>query len=515
MTYSTYNINTPSPYLVLHKVDKIPNILSIGQSNPNSNDSVETDIKILTAHKCNGETLITELSTENLDPFLIPGSFLASKFGSLPKKDAIKIGNLTKDAVALLKKHMTSISVPVVISADSLDTETFTSLKEVVFKQSTLVVVSITKAQKLLNLSNNIKTVEDIFSVVNQFSNEASASNVLITNCKLTESNSFDVLFTSDNQDFTTFKAHVNVRDCNGMISTAITANLAHEFSLKEAIYGALEYVQSSVTVNNNGNTAPNFMYAIESPLKHMIADECFTAHEIVPIPKTLKAGPMVENFYAYLIQHPLVKPYWDTYIHHDFVRQIADGTLPLKKFQFFIEQDYSYLVDYGRVHCIAGAKSPDLEDMEKELVIVGRVREEMSQHEKRLKEEFGVKDDSYFKNIKRGPALNNYSRYFNQVAKRGNWEELVMALTPCMMGYGESAKAFKGKVTAPKGGMYSEWIDIYSCENYDNGMDIGMSLLNHVARTYPVDQIEKLIRIYGEVCDLETKFWDAALAYE
>lgn len=62
---------------------------------------------------------------------------------------------------------------------------------------------------------------------------------------------------------------------------------------------------------------------------------------------------------------------------------------------------------------------------------------------------------------------------------------------------------------------MYSEWIDIYSCENYDNGMDIGMSLLNHVARTYPVDQIEKLIRIYGEVCDLETKFWDAALAYE
>lgn len=79
-----------------------------------------------------------------------------------------------------------------------------------------------------------------------------------------------------------------------------------------------------------------------------MVQNEGFTAHEIVPITKPLKPGPTIENFYEYLIKHPLVKPYWDTYVNHDFVRQIADGTLPLKKFQFFIEQDYSYLVDYG-----------------------------------------------------------------------------------------------------------------------------------------------------------------------
>lgn len=110
---------------------------------------------------------------------------------------------------------------------------------------------------------------------------------------------------------------------------------------------------------------------------------------------------------------------------------------------------------------------------------------------------------------------MNNYSRYFNDVAKRGNWQELVAALTPYMMGYGVAAMKYKGKVTAPEGGLYDEWIKIYSSENYEDGMALSSSLLNQIARTYPANGIERLVRIYGEVCDLETKFWDAALAFE
>lgn len=91
----------------------------------------------------------------------------------------------------------------------------------------------------------------------------------------------------------------------------------------------------------------------------------------------------------------------------------------------------------------------------------------------------------------------------------------MVAVLTPCMMGYGVAAMKYKDKVTAPKGSLYDEWIKIYSSENFKEDMAFGASLLNQITRTYPAKEIERLIRVYNEVCDLETKFWDAALVFE
>lgn len=152
---------------------------------------------------------------------------------------------------------------------------------------------------------------------------------------------------------------------------------------------------------------------------------------------------------------------------------------------------------------------------MEKELVIVGGVRTEMGQHEKRLKEVFGVKDPDYFQKIKRGPALRAYSRYFNDVSRRGNWQELVASLTPCLMGYGEALTKMKGKVTAPEGSVYHEWCETYASSWYREAMDEGEKLLNHILETYPPEQLDTLVTIYAEVCELETNFWTAALEYE
>lgn len=82
--------------------------------------------------------------------------------------------------------------------------------------------------------------------------------------------------------------------------------------------------------------------------------------------------------------------------MNHEFVKRVADGTLERKKFQFFIEQDYLYLIDYVRVCCVTGSKSPTLEDLEKDLVIADCARNELNEHERRLREEFGVKDPDY-----------------------------------------------------------------------------------------------------------------------
>lgn len=509
MAHSIVKVNTPSPYLVLSKDDKLPEVLTMSESNSHSLKSVETDIKVFTAQKCHSTACVTQFTT-GLNTVEIP----AEQLNWNDQCNYIKVGSLTECSVHFLNhklKQLKDKRLTMVISGDSLNKTVFKLSKDCIIPSAELLVISDKMALDIIGDNLKITNAKSLFEIATAVSNECGARNIFITSS--VEDNVIGILSDAVAQSFMVFKGHRSLNGMESPFSTAVIANLSHGYSLHESVYGALEYTQNILMVTTDG--IPNFMYAIDIPLKKMVEDDCFSAHHLITIEKPIVDHEISKDFFSYLIDHPLVKPYWESYTNHEFVRQIANNTLDLKKFQFFIEQDYSYLVDYGRVHCIAASKAPDLNDMEQEIVIVGRIREEMRQHEKRLKEEFGVTDDEYFTNIKRGPALKNYSRYFNEVAKKGNWQELVAALTPCLMGYGHAALPYKENTTAPEGGLYNEWIKIYSCESYNDGMKIGSQLLNHIARSYPADKLETLVKIYGEVCDLETKFWDAALEYK
>lgn len=50
-------------------------------------------------------------------------------------------------------------------------------------------------------------------------------------------------------------------------------------------------------------------------------------------------------NFIQYLLERDDVRPSWHEYTHHEFVRQMGDGTLPPATFKYYMIQDYLYLV--------------------------------------------------------------------------------------------------------------------------------------------------------------------------
>ena len=56
--------------------------------------------------------------------------------------------------------------------------------------------------------------------------------------------------------------------------------------------------------------------------------------------------------------------PLWEAIFHHPFVKGIGDGTLARDRFEFYLKQDYVYLIDFSRVLALASAKSPTLPDM-------------------------------------------------------------------------------------------------------------------------------------------------------
>src|SRR5215472_10060145 len=57
-------------------------------------------------------------------------------------------------------------------------------------------------------------------------------------------------------------------------------------------------------------------------------------------------------------------KKIWQSELSHPFVRGIGDGTLPIDRFRFYLEQDYLFLIEYSRVFALASAKARDLETM-------------------------------------------------------------------------------------------------------------------------------------------------------
>lgn len=55
---------------------------------------------------------------------------------------------------------------------------------------------------------------------------------------------------------------------------------------------------------------------------------------------------------------------YWEASFYHPFVQGIADGSLPLEKFKFYMLQDAYYLKHYTKVLALAAAKATTDDDV-------------------------------------------------------------------------------------------------------------------------------------------------------
>ena len=57
-----------------------------------------------------------------------------------------------------------------------------------------------------------------------------------------------------------------------------------------------------------------------------------------------------------------LAQPIWDAQLTHPFVVALGNGTLPARKFRYYILQDARFLGDLARVFSAASLRAPDSE---------------------------------------------------------------------------------------------------------------------------------------------------------
>ncbi|MBB2154878.1 TenA family protein [Gluconacetobacter diazotrophicus] len=201
----------------------------------------------------------------------------------------------------------------------------------------------------------------------------------------------------------------------------------------------------------------------------------------------------------------------WDGFIHHPFVRGLADGSLPEAEFRRFLIQDYLYLIQYARAYALAIYKADRLEDMRSASAIVsGLLDTELALHVSYCTgwglcvEDLQSQPESL--------ELLAYTRFILDRGQAGDLLDLMVTLAPCLIGYGEiGVRLVADPHTRRDGNPYWPWIALYGGEKFIGLVDAGIDTLEALSLRYGADaRYPMLLSEFRTAVKLEAAFWHA-----
>jgi thiaminase/transcriptional activator TenA len=219
----------------------------------------------------------------------------------------------------------------------------------------------------------------------------------------------------------------------------------------------------------------------------------------------------MAERFSDYV--HRRATPIWDAQLQHPFVQGIGAGTLDAEKFQYWVKQDYLYLIDYARLFALAVAKAPDLDAMTKFAELVHAVLNvEMDLHRSYARE-WSISAEDLEKTPK-APTCQAYTDFLLRTAALGSFAELVGALLPCMWGYCQIGLTL-AKRGMPADPRYVKWIRMYSAPEFVELTEWMRNLMDRVAAGLSHEELQRIEEAFLTSSRFEHAFWDMAYRLE
>lgn len=202
--------------------------------------------------------------------------------------------------------------------------------------------------------------------------------------------------------------------------------------------------------------------------------------------------------------------PTWDAYIGHDFVSQLAAGTLAPDSFRHYLTQDYLYLLHYTRVMALSVYKSETLAQMRVGQAGINAMLDLEIGMYLDFCQQWGIALEEV-ENTPESPATIAYSRYILDAAMSGSLAELYAAIAPCLMGYGEIGKRIKEQGFVA-GNPYQIWIDVFASDEFQAITAQNEAHINELLADASPTQADKFQRLFNTASRMETNFWQQAL---
>jgi thiaminase (transcriptional activator TenA) len=204
----------------------------------------------------------------------------------------------------------------------------------------------------------------------------------------------------------------------------------------------------------------------------------------------------------------------WDAYVGHPFVTGLGDGTLPHDAFLHYLVQDYVFLIHFARAWALAVVKADTLDEMRAASATVDAlVNHEMRLHV-RICAEAGI-PEARLAEAQEAPENMAYTRYVLEAGFSGDLLDLLAALAPCVLGYGEIGVRLARERSSD---AFRDWIKTYGGQEYqDVCRDVGALIDGALARRLGPDfaaapRWARLCRRFADATRLEVGFWDMGL---
>jgi thiaminase/transcriptional activator TenA len=205
----------------------------------------------------------------------------------------------------------------------------------------------------------------------------------------------------------------------------------------------------------------------------------------------------------------------WNSYIKHDFVIKLTSSSLNKKIFLNYLIQDYLFLIQFSKAWSLAIVKSDTLYEMKVAANTVnGLINFEMDLHID-LCGSYGISKID-LENANEENENIAYTRYVLEAGYSGDLLDLLAALIPCVLGYGEIG--VNNAKVIPEDYMYHKWLKTYSSKEYQKICDevanmfdnaISLRLDKNYKDSYKWNNIKKIFR---KAVLLEVDFWNMAM---
>ncbi|MCC3304896.1 thiaminase II [Sneathiella sp. HT1-7] len=203
----------------------------------------------------------------------------------------------------------------------------------------------------------------------------------------------------------------------------------------------------------------------------------------------------------------------WQAYTHHDFVAGMQSGDLPKAAFQHYLKQDYLFLIQFARAYALAIYKADNLTEMRSALAGVKAILEmEMELHVGYCAD-WGIAA-AELETLEEAPENIAYTRFVLERGMAGDLLDLMVALSPCAIGYGEiGARLSKSRETKIEGNPYITWIEMYAGDEYQAlVVDMMAEIDTLAAKRFTKARFADLSKTFATATRLEADFWQMGL---
>lgn len=204
----------------------------------------------------------------------------------------------------------------------------------------------------------------------------------------------------------------------------------------------------------------------------------------------------------------------WEAGYNHPFVQGLGQGTLPKDSFQFYLLQDYRYLLSYAKVFALGALKADTEKLMTGFTAMQQSTLGEMDLH-RRYMADFGVTPEQMEK-VK--PSLFNQAYTANMLTagQLGGAAEIIAAVFPCAWTYADYGKRLKKEYgDRLEQNYYKSWIETYADDAFSASFQWMYGALDELCAKKDQDELRKIEEIFISSVEFEYLFWDMAYKKE